>query len=438
MNKLIGRRYEQQQRLYLIHELINEGMTMEDKRKLIDTATEVMLEVFAGPSEVFTTKVTHDPIHLLHVQKLCKNAKDIKYSSPKLLQLKVCMFQCYMSGTRDFKSAESIQKEIETDLKVGLILPPYYEALFKYNKGFLAAISTHYDEAIHSMKEGLAIFEASKKFPGEYENEILCALTNLMQYYDMRGETEKAEALIPQAKEMFQSSKSLVSKGTFMYALGLVRIDQGRFQDAEEILNKTKDYPTLRAERPPIYHGILVQKIIAFMKQGKLSEALRVLDQYNKDTKEFFQGRSNTALSHALLLQSLIEMQKGQVSPDALPNLEQALLIYNGFFKGEKKQRLQARTYFAMGKAYDLQKDHPNALQHYLVSDQIYNNILKNKEIDDVSELYTALALLGAKGEDEELTHKYLKAQVQTFGLAHPRTQEIMLYLNKKGLSVPF
>ncbi len=91
-----------------------------------------------------------------------------------------------------------------------------------------------------------------------------------------------------------------------------------------------------------------------------------------------------------------------------------------------------------MRKAYDLQKDYPNALQHYLISDQIYNNILKNKEIDDVSELYTALALLGAKGEDEELTHKYLKAQVQAFGLAHPRTQEIMLYLNKKGLNVPF
>lgn len=61
----------------LIHQLIQENIPMEDKRKLIDSATLVMLEVFSGPSEAFTTKITREPIHLLHAQKLCKNAKEI-------------------------------------------------------------------------------------------------------------------------------------------------------------------------------------------------------------------------------------------------------------------------------------------------------------------------------------------------------------------------
>jgi len=41
----------------LIHQLIQESIPMEDKRKLIDTGADVMLEVFSGPSEVFTTKI---------------------------------------------------------------------------------------------------------------------------------------------------------------------------------------------------------------------------------------------------------------------------------------------------------------------------------------------------------------------------------------------
>jgi len=375
---------------------------------------------------------------LLHAQKLCENAKEIGYSNSKLLQLKACMFQCFMSGTRDFEAAKSIREEIEADLQAGIMLPSYYEALFKYNKGFLEAIFAHYDEAIQYMKEGLALYETSEKYPGEHKNEVLCALTNLMQYYVMRGETEKAEALIPRGEEMFQNSKSLVSNCTFIYVLALVLLDEGKFQEAEKVLDKTEDYPTLGTERPPIYHGILIQKVTALVKQEKFTEALRVLEECDKKIEAFFQGRNNTSLSHILLLKSFIAMGKNQASSEILQNLEKALLAYNNFFKAEKKQRRQANTYFAMGKAYALKKDFEKALEHYLTSDEIYTNVLKSKKIDDVSELYTGLALLGIDMKQEKITSMYLKAHMETFGVDHPRTNEIISVLDDKGLGIPF
>ena len=373
---------------------------------------------------------------MLQAQKLCKNAKDIGYSSSTLLQLEACMFQCFMSGTRDFEAAKKIKEDIEADLQAGVTLPPYYEALFKYNKGFLAAIFTHYDDAIRYMQGGLSLFKASEAYPGEHKNEVLCALTNLMQYYDMRGEMEKIEDLIPRAEEMFQNSKSLVSSSTFIYAFALVFVDKGKFQEAEEILNKEKDYPTLSAERPPIYHGILLQKATALIKQGKLTEALKVLKTCEVTTNAFFQGRNNKSLSHILLLKSLIAIKNQDISPKLLQNLQQALLLYNDFFQGEKKQRLQALSYFAMGRAHELNQDFEKALQHYLTSDEIYSNVLKSKKIDDVSELYVALSLLGQKLKDEHIRQKYLKAHIDTFGLDHPRTKELLVAFDESGAPV--
>ena len=62
----------------------------------------------------------------------------------------------------------------------------------------------------------------------------------------------------------------------------------------------------------------------------------------------------------------------------------------------------------------------------------------KKKNIDDVSELYAALALLGIDMKDDGLTHKFLKAHTNVFGHSHPRTQEILLTLDKNGLVAPF
>ncbi|MBP9776752.1 MAG: ATP-binding protein [Alphaproteobacteria bacterium] len=417
----------------LIHQLIQESIPMENKRKLIDEATKVMLEVFAGPFEIFVAKIARDPIHLLQAQKLCKSAKEASYSSSDLLKLKVCLFQCFMNGTRDFEAARMIREEIDADLKAGITLPLYYEALLKFSEGFLDAIATHYDDAIQHMKEAFSLFEAS----GDHRNEIFCSLINLVQYYIMRGEIERAEPLIRQGEEMFKTSTSLISNGGFLYVLSLALIDQGKFREAEETINKMEAYPTLSEESPAIYHGLLLQKATVLIKQGKLPEALKVLETCEAKTNAFFQGRNNTSLSNILLLKSLISIKKKESSLELLQNLEKALLIFNDFYQGEKKQRRQAYTYFIIGKASDHKKDFKKALENYLISDEIYNNVLKEKKIDDVSELYKEMVILGARMKDEAIVHEYLKAHIQTFGRMHPRTKEILLFLNQNGLTVP-
>lgn len=56
--------------------------------------------------------------------------------------------------------------------------------------------------------------------------------------------------------------------------------------------------------------------------------------------------------------------------------------------------------------------------------------------MDDVSEFYTELAILGKELKDKGLTQKYLDAHIETFGMDHPRTEKILGELDELDLSL--
>lgn len=416
----------------LIHQMINEEIPMKEKKELIEKATEVMLEVFAGPAEDLTKKITNEPIHLLHAQKLCVNAKEAGYSSDKLLQLKICILQCIMTVFRDFEAAEPLLIEIDKDIEAGFSLTPYYDALLKVNKGFLAHNQANHDLAIQLMNEGMIILAPYE----EYKGDRLRVIANLIQYHAMRGENKKAEKFIQPGNKIFKELKSTGHNCFFIYTWAMILNDQGKFQQALDVLNKTNSYPMLSIEHPPVYHGILQQKIEAFIKLEKFNEARKHLREFEQKINEFYSKKS-IILAYMLTLKSMVLLRHPRERPQAFQAIKEALEIYNQSFQNPIKHRAQARAHLALGKAYVAQNDFSNALKAYLMSDKIYTTVLKNKEIDDVSDLYKDLVILGAKMRDEAIVHEYLKAHIQTFGRMHPRTKEILLFLNQNGLTVP-
>jgi len=416
----------------LIHQLINEKIPIEEKKELIEKATIVMLEVFSGTAEDFVKAILNEPVHLLHAQKLCDSARNIGYGSPNLLKLKVCIFQCLIAPVCNFEGAKKYLEEIEENLKLQLDLEPYYQALFKINKGFFECIyNVNYDEAIRNMSEGLTLLEPFK----DYNDGKLRAIANLVQYYTLRGETDIAETFINKGKDLFNETESLSYKSFFIWAWALVLTDKGSFEDSVQVLDRAKGLPNLF---PSWEQGLLQQRIENFIKQGKLKDASKILKEYEKVISEFFQGRKNIALGNALFFKGAILTYKEKNISTAFHYLTEALKVYEEFFRDSKKHRIQARAHLALGKAYSIKKDFKNARQEYLLSEEIYDAVLKEKKIDDVSGLYKELAILGAEMKDEALVHKYLKAHIDTFGRMHHRTKEILLYLDQNGLTVPF
>lgn len=417
----------------LTHQLINQKLSAEEKKKLLDTATDVMLEVFSGTSEDLIKTIANEPIHLLHARKLCENARQIDYSSPPLLKLKVCILEILMGFMRDFEAAKVVLEDIEEDQKRGLQLEPYYQALFKINKGFFESVyNVNYDEAIRNMSDGLAILTSLNG----YSEECLRALSNLAQYYTLRGEIGKADELLRQGKIIFKHSKSPIYNSFFIYMNCFVLNDQGKFEEALNVLQEIQVYHHLSTEHPTVYNSILHEKIGILLKQQKLEEAEKTIEEYEARIEKFFQGRYKKylGLGSLLFFKSLLLIYQGIHTPQIIQSLEEAIQLYNDILRGDKKNRYQARTHLALGKAHTFNKDYPKALKAYLFSEEIYDLILKEKKIDDVSELYTELAMLGIKLKDEELTQKYLTAHIDVFGLDHPRTEKILRHLDQSDL----
>ncbi len=413
----------------LIHQLINEKLSTNDKRKLIDKATHVMLEVFSRTVEDFTKLILEEPEHLLHAQKLCENATQIGHRSPSLLKLKVCIFQCLVAPLRNFESASTYLKEIEDDLKAGLKLEPYYEAIFKISNGALECIyNVNYDEAIRNMEEGIALLDNFK----DYNDGKLRAIANLAQYYSLRGEPEIGEEIIHKGKPVFDDARSDEYKTFYIWTWSLVLTDQGRYEEAIKVLDKAKGLPH---SFPVFEQGLLQQRTLSLIKLGKIPEALKTLKQFEKAIHEFFKGKSKMALGSVLEYKSYILIQKKKDLDTALDYLTQSLQEYKEFFRHDKKHRLQGRAHLARGKAYKAKNDYKEALREYLLSEEIYDLIMKEKKIDDISDLYKELAMLGVDLKDEELTNKYLKAHTKTFGLDHSRTKEIFHFLDKRNLA---
>ncbi|MBP6952011.1 MAG: hypothetical protein KBD36_02705 [Alphaproteobacteria bacterium] len=415
-----------------IHQLINEGIPMKEKKELIAKATEVMLEVFSGSAEDMTKKITKEPIHLQHAQKLCANAREVNYTSDGLLQLKICILQSIMTVFRDFDAVEPLLIEIDEDIEAGLSLAPYYEALLKVNKGFLAHNQAQHELAIQFMNEAMLILAPYE----QYKEEKLRAITNLIQYHAMRGEWEKTEELIESGNKLCKDLPCESCICFFIYAWAFTLNDQGKFQQALDVLNKADAYPMLSVEYPPIYQGVSLQKIEAFIKLEKLDEARPSLRELEKKLNEFY-AKKTPVLAYMLILKGMILLRDSDKRPKAFETIKEALEICNKSFKGPIRHRAQGKAYLALGKAFAAQGDFQNALEAYRMSDRIYTAVLKNKKIDDVSDLYKDLVILGAKMKDEAIVHEYLKAHIQTFGHIHSRTKEILLFLNQNGLTVP-
>jgi tetratricopeptide (TPR) repeat protein len=274
------------------------------------------------------------------------------------------------------------------------------------------------------MTEGVDILTPFK----DHNEEKLRAITNLAQYHTIRGETDIAEQFIKEGKNIFNSSQSIAYKSFFIYAWSLVLTDQGKFKESEEVLNKAKEFPALY---PAFEHGILHQKLETFTKQGKLTQAAKTFEEYEKKLNEFFKRRQNIGLGNAFFFKGVLLIENKKKITEALTNLTMALKIYQEAFHGDKRHRNQGRAHLAMGKAYKINTEFKNALKEYLLSEEIYDIVLKKKTIDDISDLYTELAILGVHLKDEGLTQKYLTVHIDTFGLDHPRTEKILKHLDR-------
>jgi len=351
----------------------------------LDITAEKILKEFATPESRFMLQNFTPPAHVGEAQALYYQAKEAGHQSASLLKLKIQIFQFLMGGLRDFDQAAGVLKDILTDLEQGVTLDPYDTALLKINQGFFeSCTSLNWEEAIRYMREGLEILDTLEN----HEDEKLRAIVNLIQYHCMQGELEKAAAYVKRGEDLCAHVQGTIYPCFFFYAQSLFLNDQGKFDEALRVLEKTKDYPALEVGHPAITHAIAFQRIWALLRQEKWQDALDGVEAAEGPVKQFYRDRPNPAMAHLSLLKGLILTHQKGATPEAFQCLAEA----ETFYHAQENHRNPARLHFALGEYYKAQGDLEKARAEYQRSEAIYRALLKVYAGSDIEMLSQALA----------------------------------------------
>lgn len=428
-----------QQKVYIsMHELmqkiIGDFIPIDEKKKLIDEAADILLPSFFGRSDQIVEAVLKENTPLLHTVKVSEEAHRINYHPAALSSLRAKALDVLIFGLRDFEKSKVIADQLQSDLNHGAVLSQEDAILSNIGLAHLAAMySPDYTKAIDYGNQAFRLIKAESEM---YEEKIRL-ISNLIQYHAHIGNLDVCETHVKKGERLLQFSRSAAYNALFIFATTMYLIDQGDTQKVIDLVVKNKDLLDKLIVYPSIRFYILKQQAEAFIKQGNLKKAQETLKLSEKYGLAFYSNKENSFFAQLDVLQTACCLNHPQEFKNSETLIKNSLSTYSKVFHGDDKHRNQALAHLILGKLYHYNKHYDQAKTHYLISEKIFGKILQNKKIDDVSELYKMLAILGADTKDEALTHTYFKKQQSVFGLDHLKTQELVVYVDEQGLSLP-
>ncbi|HQS93120.1 MAG TPA: NB-ARC domain-containing protein [Alphaproteobacteria bacterium] len=421
----------------LIHQLMGDQISASEKQDLFQHIIPVIAEFFSGRSDIICQKIVASPEHLLHAQSIFDEARKAGFISLSLLSLKIHALDVILCSLRDFESAKVLLEDISQDQSQ--LIPATGElsledqALLETDRTFFSsAYFADYEQAIKYGEKALDLLSQIS----DANEEKIRMIANMAQNHILRGELEKGELLIQKGIPFLERSKSDVYNALFVFAWSLLLVSQGNLEETiqlvdryEPLFRKVTDYPTMA-----IY--ALFEKAEALAKKGRYTECKKVIIKTEKMISDFFGNRETSTHANLYVFKALNMLNDPCQVPHAFPLVNKAIEIYRNTFHGEAKHFMQAFSYFVMGQLYEHQGKPTEAVQAYLQSEAIYDVILKEKAMDDISRLYAAIALHGIKTQDLSMAKLYTQQHIGIFGADHPRTLEIVAKADQKGMLV--
>lgn len=421
----------------LIHQLMGDQISASEKQELLQHIISVIAEFFSGRSDTVCQRIVAEPEHLLHAQSIFDEARKIGYISLPLLSLKIHALDVVLCGLRDFEAGKALLENISQDQ---VALTSKADALSLEDQALLEAewaffSSSYFVDHEQALKHGEKALDLLTRIPNANE-ETIRVISNMAQAHILLGELDKGELLVQKGMPFLECSKSDVYNALFIYTWSLLYMSQGKLEEAihlidryETLFSKITDYPTME-----IY--ALFEKAEALAKKGSYTECEKVLTKTEKMIADFFGNRETSTHANLYISKALNILNNPRQISQAFSLLNKAIKIYKNTLHGEPKHFMQAFAYFVLGQLYEHQGKPTEAIQAYLQSEAIYNILLKEKAIDDISRLYAAMALLGIKTQDLSMTKLYTQQHIDIFGADHPRTLEIVAAADLRGMLV--
>ncbi len=412
----------------------------EEKKVLIAEAAELLKDSFSGRSDQNVETILKDNTPLLNVAHLSQEAHLIDFHNPDLTLLRIRVLDVLVGMIRDFATADKIMAHLLKDIEQKVEISKEDEVLNYANMALNAAInSPDYDKAIGFGLKALNLVEAHGNMPEEH----LRILSNLIQNHALTGQIDGCDKYIKVGEGIFEDCKADAHKALFILAKNVFLLENGDLDGVIAASHAHKKLWMYLESYPSMRYFILLQLGDAFIKKGDVEEAkmaLKISEEFARDYHGANENNMFFGRLHVLKGMCLFADPKAlpKVFEEAKSSIGKGIKILETSFSGPNKHKSQGFAHMQLGRLYHLNKHYEEAKEQYLKSEAIFDKVLKGKRIDDVSQLYKQMALLGFETHDEKLTHKYLEKLMTVFGVNHYATQNVVLFLDEHRVPLPF
>ena len=418
----------------LVQQIVNSLIPIPKKKELIDEGVELLKPAFSNNADKNVKAIMKDNNPLLNAIKLSQEANSIDHHNQALSSLRVRLNRVLIGGIRDLAKAKEITEHLQKDFDNHIKLLPEDEIIYNMDLFLFHRICSDFERAVVYAERALKLSDSQK---GMYE-EKLRLYGNLMIYYALVGLLDECQPFITKGEQLFTLSQSQNINAHYIYALSLFLTERGEFPKVVELIEQNKGCLEKQECHPFMHFFVRFQFAEALLKNGDIKRGKEILASTAKLMREYYDDEDNHFFGKLFTLEAVSKLSASNPFSETKSLLQKAIRIYEKAYKGSGKHRHQSYAYLQLAKLFHLHRQYNEAKTYYIKCENILEGICKSLKMDEVSELYKQLAILGVDTKDEVLAHTYIKKQISTFGLNHPRTKEIMAYIAGRGLAVPF
>ena len=351
------------------------------------------------------------------------------------LELKIDLARVAVFSLADFEFGDKWAYEAETTIKKGKKVNNFAKGRL-YNTLGNVTLLTDVNKAIDLTLKGIALLEKEAHKSSKAE-QLFALINNLPDYYNIQGKITDCLDALKKAEPLLNEINNPLYHCIYYCALANTLMFKGQNEQALSLVDRSLKVIHDNNLPEALYPYVKICKAEILSRLGKVEESLKLatlcfdeLMKIRNTDYDYKAVRLKIIMATNYLLKN--DLDKG------LKHVTQAIENFNKLVNGSDKICRQGWAHLVLGEIYESKKDFSKAWREYRIAERIYDKITSVKEFDDISRLYSRLAMISAQKRRIDLTRKYLLLHIDHFGLNHPRTKDIILFLDKNGLRVPW
>lgn len=425
--------------IYKMHPLIQvslkESLAKGLKREIQTLWVKYFCSRFSGGPHELEKFISDHSDYYEHMKTLIENIDADQANIQNYLELKIDLARVAVFSLADFEYGDKWAYEVEEAIEKGKKVDKVAKGRLYNILGNITLLSDT-NKAIDLTLKGIALLEKVPHKSSKAE-QLFALINNLPDYYSIQGNIAHALKALKKAEPLLNDVNNPSYNCIFYSVYANMLMHQGQNEQALSLIDQSlkKIHEGNLPEAPYLFVKISKAEILSRLKKYEESLKLATLC-YNELMKicnnEYDYKSVRLQITMAASYLSIDDLDKG------LKHIIQAIENCNKLVNGSDKIFLQGWAHLVLGEIYEKKQNLLKAWREYRIAERIYDKITSVKEFDDISRLYSKLAIISAKKRRIDLTRKYLLLHIEHFGMDHPRTKDIILFLDKNELHVPW